>query len=179
MTRLLTVSVFALLLILLTVGDANSQDLPIGSMWLSIGMKQADVWKEMNARFQVVPMEGKPISFVLLEAEPSRGQTPQVLGMIAFENERVSWIQRRWGWFYGQVNAAEVGRALFSAIESATSASGQSATITTKVSRVPGSEFKSLEFLFPNRKISILSSEGDAHGGPQLNIDESVFSKRQ
>ena len=69
----------------------------------------------------------------------------------------------------------EASKALFSAIESATAASGAAATITTKVHRVPGGEFKTVHFEFGNRKVTFTTTEGDASvGGAQVSVDESI-----
>jgi hypothetical protein len=102
-----------------------------------------------------------------------------VVGGVAFENGRLSWIQRTWGSFSGKVNSVEVTKALFSAIESAKASSGVAATISTNIQRIPGAEFKSVYVVFPDREITVSAVDGDARFGQQVSIDESVSIKQQ
>ena len=97
------------------------------------------------------------------------------MGGVGFKSGRLYWIQRNWGSFAGKVNSFEVSQAIFSALESATISAGSSAVIHTDVKRIPGAEFKNISFDFSGRKVTVVTSAGDAkNGGSQLTIDESV-----
>ncbi len=99
----------------------------------------------------------------------------RILGAIRFADGRLVWAQRNWGRFEGKVTSTEVSKTMFAAIEHATAEAGTSATVSTKVQRILGAEFKSIYFDFPGRKVTITSTDGDAsHGGKQVSIEESI-----
>ncbi len=155
---------------------AQAGDLPIGGVPLSIGMEQHAAMKALNARFHVFPAKGNTNVFFLSDAEPPN---LSVIGNVSFKDGRLDWIQREWGHFSGTSNPVEVSKALFSAIESAKAASGESAVVSTSVKRIPGAEFKTVYFSFPGRRVSLGIIDGDAKSkyGQQVNINESVSSK--
>jgi hypothetical protein len=159
-------------ILIVAATSARAQNLPVGPVLLSLRADQVETMKQIKAHFEVVTVTGQPDTFFLYE-----GKRPnlRVVGGVAFQSGRVSWVQRTWGNFEGKTSAVDVSGALYSAIESATSASGASATITTKVHRVPGIEFKTVTFDFSDRRVTMTTSEGDAaHGGKQVGIDESI-----
>lgn len=146
--------------------------LPIGNMRFALGTDQSGVLQEVRARFHVVPLQGSPDMYFLSETKPPN---VRVLGAIRFSNRRLVWAQRNWGQFEGKVTSTDVSKTMFAAIESATAAAGTSATVSTKIQRIPGAEFKSIYFDFPGRKITITSTDGDAsRGGKQISIEESI-----
>lgn len=153
---------------------AHAADLPIGTISLSLGMEQTAVMKELHARFHVIAVTGNNNMFFVSESKPPNAS---VIGGVSFKSGRLAWIQRNWGSFSEKVNPVEVTKALFSAIESATAASGASAIISTSVHRIPGAEFKSVYFDFPGRKITVSTTDGDTKYGQQVSIEESVFIK--
>lgn len=157
----------------LILSVAHATDLPIGSLSLSLGMDQSTVMKELHERFHVIPVTGKNMFFV----SESKPPNVHMIGGVSFENGRLSWIQRNWGSFSGQINPVAVSKALFSAIESARTSSGGSAAVSTSVQRIPGAEFKSIYFTFPSRKITVSTTDGDEKYGQLVSIDESVSVK--
>ncbi len=163
------------LLLLITIAAplcARAQELPIGSLDLAIGGEQSVVMKEIKSRFEVVTVTGQPNTFFVSDGKPPH---VNVIGGVAFQNGRLSWIQRTWGSFDGKVNSIEVSKALFAAVESASSVAGTTATITTKSQRVPGIEFKTVRFDFPGRSVTMTTTEAEPKkGGLQVTIDESV-----
>lgn len=163
------------LLLLCIFSSTYAADLPIGAVSLSLGMEQSAVMKELRAHFHVVAVTGNSNMFFLSESKPPNAS---VIGGVSFENGRLAWIQRNWGSFAGKVNSIEVTKALFSAIESAKTASGGSAVISTSIQRIPGAEFKSIYFVFPDRKITVSTTDGDAKYGQQVSIEESVSIKQ-
>lgn len=127
---------------------------------------------EVKKHFRVIPVTGNPDTFFLLD---SNAPTTKVVGGISFKNGRLCWAQRNWGNFDGSDRADEIAKAIYSAIESATAAAGSAATISTKVNRVPGAEYRSTYLVFPEHKVSITVSDGDtSHGGRQVTVDESI-----
>lgn len=161
----------AVLTALFTVSAAGA-DLAIGTMRFVIGTDQRSVMQEVRTRFHVVPLQGNADMYFLSESKPPN---VRVLGGISFSNGRLVWAQRNWGQFEGKVTSTDVSKTMFAAIESATAAAGTSATVSTKIQRIPGAEFKSIYFDFPGRKITITSTDGDAsNGGKQLSIEESI-----
>jgi len=167
----------AIILTCSTCAFGQSESLPIGSLRLALGSDQIVVMNEIKARYFVVTVSGKPSTFFLSDGKPPN---VKVIGGVEFENGKLRWIQRNWGSFAGKGSSLVASKALFSAIESATSSSGAAATITTKVHRVPGGEFKTVYFDFPNRKVTFTTTDGDASiGGQQISIDESVELPRK
>ena len=154
---------------------ARAVDLPIGSITLSLGMEQTQVMQELKRRFHIVPA-GQDGTVLVAERQ---GQLLNYVGGVAFKNGRLTWIQRNWGTFSGKVNSVEVSKSFFSAIESATASSGAAVVTTTKVQRIPGTEFKSVYFSFSDgRKITISTTDGDAKWGQQVSIEETVSEKQ-
>lgn len=156
---------------------SQSTELPIGSLQLSLWADRESVMKEINSRYHVVTVTGQPDTFFVSDGKPPN---IRVIGGVAFVGGRLSWIQRNWGSFEGKVNSVEVSKALFSALESAANSSGASATISTKVQRVPGVEFKTVTFEFAGRRVTMTSTDGDSkHGGQQVGIEESIRLRQQ
>ncbi|WP_162350077.1 hypothetical protein [Pseudoxanthomonas gei] len=154
------------------LSSANGAELPVGPMLFKLGTSQASVMTEVAARFRVIPVTGSPDMFFLSD---KNAPSANVIGGISFKNGRLSWVQRNWGSFDGSARADEGAKALYSAIESATTATGSSASISTKINRVPGTEFRSTYFEFPGHKVSITVTDGDStHGGKQVTVDESI-----
>ena len=105
------------------------------------------------------------------------GKEPNLksLGTITFHEGKLDWISRNWGNFNMTNNPMEFASTLFAALEGAAAASGSTATIRTKISRIPSGEIKQIDFVFSDRKITTLISDGPAQGlGKQAGIDESV-----
>src|SRR5690606_2933230 len=120
-----------------------------------------------EANFHVVSVSGQVDMFFLSESKPPN---VQVIGGISFRNGRLSWIQRTWGNFDGDNNAADIAKAIFAALESATVASGSEATITTTLQRVPGLEFRTINYQFPGRKVTVTTTEdASRRGGSQVS----------
>ena len=93
---------------------------------------------------------------------------------MAFENGQISWIEKNWGAFSGRVSPVEVTKALYSAMESAKISSGLSTEISTNVKQDHGSEFKSVHFIFPDRKIIVVTTNGNVERGQHVRIYERV-----
>lgn len=163
MRKLMAIVLFALMLF----GSASAAELPIGPMLFKLGAPQSSVMAEVRTHFRVIPVTGKPDMFFLAASNAPA----KVIGGISFKDGRLTWVQRNWGSFDDTARADEVARALYSAIESATAATGARASITTKVDRVPGTEFRSTYFQFPGRKVALLSTDGD---NKQVTVDESI-----
>jgi hypothetical protein len=154
------------------LGSATAAELPIGPMLFKLGTPQASVMTEVGARFRVIPVTGSPDMFFLSDKDAANAN---VIGGISFKDGRLTWVQRNWGSFDGSARADEVAKALYSAIESATTATGSSAIVSTKINRVPGTEFRSTYFQFPGHKVSITVTDGDStNGGKQVTVDESI-----
>lgn len=156
--------------------DVRGQELSVGSLSFTLGEDQDTVMRAIKDRFEVITVTGQPDTFFISE---SKRPNVNVIGGVAFKAGRLAWVQRNWGSFQGQAVSVEVSRALFSAIESASRASSEKATVTTKSRRVPGAEFKTVIFQFPARRVTMTTTEGDANsGGSQVSIDESISSRQ-
>ena len=162
----------ALILAACMCTNVHGQELSIGSLSFSLGKDRAAVMRAIKERFEVVTVTGQPDTFFVSERKRPH---VHVIGGVAFKEGRLAWVQRNWGAFEGRVSSVEVSKALFNAIESASSASQTSATISTKIQRVPGSEFKTVTFEFPTRRVTMTTTDGDArNGGSQVSIEESI-----
>jgi hypothetical protein len=160
-------------LLTLALSAANATDLPIGSVMLSLGMDKENALKKLKESYGVLEQKirGSEIYTVTSGKEPNF----KFLGTVTFREGKLAWISRNWGNFNMANNPMEYASALFAALEGAAAASGSTATITTKVSRVPSGEIKQIDFVFSDRKITTLISDGPAQGlGKQAGIDESV-----
>ena len=168
------IHLLAFFLLVPLCASVHASELPIGMMVFTLGSDQAVVMKEVRTRFHVVSVKGDLTKFSLYNANPPNNKVP--LGSISFENGRLAWIERKWGFFEGKITSTEVMNAIFSAFESAiTGARGTAPKVSTEVNRVPGIEFKSVYFEFPGRKITVGSEDWTTKEGRQLlSISESV-----
>jgi hypothetical protein len=101
------------------------------------------------------------------------------VGTISFYQGKLTWISRQWGDFNMSNNPMEYSSALFAAIEGAAAASGSTATITTKISRIPSGEIKQIDFVFSDRKVTTIMADGrDQQLGKSVGITESMSANR-
>ncbi len=133
------------LILISFVPSVLAADLKIGSLILSTGMEQADIMEDLRSHFHIVRVPGAKSMFFVSQDKDDRTRP---IVSLAFENGRVSWIERNWGTFSGRISPVEVTKALLSAIESAKTSSGSSAVINTSVKNSHGAEFKSVHFVF-------------------------------
>jgi hypothetical protein len=151
---------------------ASSAELSIGSMSFALGAPQGKVLADVNANFRVSSVTGQPTTFFLSSVD--RANSPSI-GSIAFTNGRLTWAQRTWGSYVASDSAADVSKALYSAIESASAASGSAAAVAVTTRRVPGITFVTTYFRFKDRTVTMLVSDGDAaNGGRQVSVTESI-----
>jgi hypothetical protein len=177
MRETMRIHLLAFFLLVPLCASVHASELPIGMMVFTLGSDQIVVMKEVRSRFHVVSVKGDLNKFILYNANPPNNKVP--LGSIAFENGRLAWIDRNWGFFEGKITSTEVMKALFAALESAIAAAGTAPKVSTEVNRGPGIEFKSIYFEFPGRKITVGSEDWDTKEGRQLlSIDESISLER-
>jgi len=162
---------FIVLILISVLPSVHATDLKIGSLTLSPGMEQADVMEELRSRFHLVRVSGAKSMFFVSEDKTDKARP---IGSLAFENGQISWIERNWGVFSGRISPVEVTKALLSAIESAKTSSGSSVVINTSVKRSHGAEFKSVHFVFPDRKVIVVTTNGDTERGHHVRIYERV-----
>jgi hypothetical protein len=149
----------------------QAAELKVGSVTLSPGMEQGDVLEELRSHFHIVKVSGAKSMFFLSEDEADKDRP---VASLAFENGQISWIEKNWGTFSGRISPVEVTKALLSAMESANISSGSSAEISTSVRQNHGAEFKSVHFIFPDRKIIVVTTNGDIERGQHVRIYERV-----
>jgi len=159
------------LILISFVPSVLAADLKIGSLILSTGMEQADIMEDLRSHFHIVRVPGAKSMFFVSQDKDDRTRP---IVSLAFENGRVSWIERNWGTFSGRISPVEVTKALLSAIESAKTSSGSSVVINTSVKNSHGAEFKSVHFVFPDRKVIVITTNGDTERGHYVRIYERV-----
>ena len=149
----------------------QAAELKVGSVILSPGMEQVDVLERLRSNFHIVRVSGAKSMFFLSEDEANKDRP---VASLAFENGQISWVEKNWGAFSGRISPVEVTKALLSAMESAKISSGSSAEISTSVRQNHGAEFKSVHFIFPDRKIIVVTTNGDVERGQHVRIYERV-----
>lgn len=149
----------------------QAAELKVGSVTLSPGMEQADVLQKLRSHFHIVRVSSARSMFFLLEDEADKDRPTASL---AFENGQISWIEKNWGTFSGRISPVEVTKALASAMESAKISSGSSAEISTSISQNHDAKFKSVHFIFPDRKIIVVTTNSDVEHGHHVRIYERV-----
>jgi hypothetical protein len=161
------------LLLFLINSTSIAQSLAIGGVSLSLGDEEAGVTKTLRSRFHLVPVTGQSGIFFISERPPPN---VEIIGGVGFMDGRVRWLQRTWGAFDSKVHPAEVSRALFAAVESASNAVGTTtAEVSTDVQRSPGLDYKTVKFRFGNRTVTVGTTDGDAkNGGQQVRIEENI-----
>ena len=161
------------LILISVLPRVHATDLKIGSLTLSTEMEQVDVMEELRSRFHIVRVSGSKSMFFVSEDKAAKARP---IGSLAFESGRISWMEKNWGAFSGRISPVEVTKALLSAIESAKTSSGSSAVISTSVKRNHGAEFKSVHFVFPDREIIVVTTNGDTERGQHVRIYERVVN---
>jgi len=159
------------LILILVFQSVQADELKIGSVTLSPGMEQDDALEKLRSHFHIVKVSGAESMFFVLEDEADKARP---IASLAFQNGQISWIERNWGNFSGRISPVEVTKALLSAMDSATGSSGSSVEISTSVKRSHGAEFKSVHFVFPGRKIIVVTTNGDVERGQHVRIYERV-----
>ena len=168
MKKLLTAFVLSLVL-----SAANATDLPIGSVRLSLGMDKENALKKLKEVYGVT--EQKMMSGNFYTVTTGKEPNFKLQGTLTFREGKVTWVSRTWGNFNMTNNSMEYASTLFAALEGAAAASGTTATITTKISRGPSGEIKQIDFVFSDRKITTLITDGrDQELGKQASITESI-----
>ena len=158
-------------ILILFLPSIQAADLRVGSVTLSPGMEQADVLEKLRSHYHIVRVSGAKSMFFLSEDEENKDRP---VASLAFENGQLSWIEKNWGAFSGRISPVEVTKALLSAMESAKISSGASAEISTSIREDYGAEFKSVHFIFPDRKIIVVTTNGDVERGQHVRIYERV-----
>lgn len=159
------------LILISVVPSVLAADLKVGSLILSTGMEQADVMEDLRSHFHLVRVPGAKSMFFVSEDKADKARP---IASLAFEDGRISWIERNWGTFSGRVSPVEVTKALSSAMESAKTSSGSSVVINTSVKNSHDAEFKSVYFVFPDRKVIVVTTNGDTERGHHVRIYERV-----
>lgn len=154
-----------------TFSKIQAAELKIGSVTLSHGMEQADALEKLRSHFHIVRISGAKNMFFLSENNMDKDRP---VASLAFENGQISWIEKNWGSFSGRISPVEVTKALASAMESARLSSGTSAEISTNVRQNHGAKFESVHFIFPDRKIIVVTTNGDVEYGQHVRIYERV-----
>jgi hypothetical protein len=149
----------------------QAAELKVGSVTLSPGMEQADVLQKLRSHFHIVRVSGARSMFFLLEDEADKDRP---IASLAFENGQISWIEKNWGALSGRISPVEVTKALASAMESAKISSGSSAEISTSIRQNYDAKFKSVHFIFPDRKIIVVTTNSDVEHGQHVRIYERV-----
>jgi len=158
-------------ILILISPSIQAAELRVGAITLSPGMEQADILEELRSHFHIVRVSGAKSMFFLSEDESNKERP---VASLAFENGQISWIEKNWGAFSGRISPVEVTKALLSAMESAKNSSGSSAEISTSIRQNHGAEFKSVHFIFPDRKIIVVTTNGDVDRGQHVRIYERV-----
>ena len=158
-------------ILILVFPGIQAAELKVGSVTLSPGMEQADVLEKLRSHFHIVRVLGAKSMFFLSEDEAN---TDRPVASLAFENGQISWIEKNWGSFSGRISPVKVTKALLSAMESAKISSGSSAKISISARQNNGAEFKSVHFIFPDRKIIVITTNGDVEHGQHVRIYERV-----
>ena len=160
----------------LLCASAFAADFAIGNMPITLGADKEAVMNEAQSRFTIVPLTGNPDTVFFSDR---KAPNINVIGGVTFANGKLVSAQRNWGSFNGKVSPIEIHKALFAALEHATAQSGTQAVVTTSLQRIPGTEFKSIYFEFPGRRVYLSASDADpAQGGKSVSIEEAVFIRK-
>ena len=162
---------FASLLMFLCISVANATNLAIGAVNLSLGMEQALALKQLSSLYKVVDQPLMAHNSYTVVA--GKDASSKLLGIVTFSEGKLKWASRNWGMFNFSDSSVVYANTLFAVIEAATTASGSTAVISTKITRAPDLEVKNINFVFADRKISVLISE-DKNYGRQANISEII-----
>jgi hypothetical protein len=151
---------------------AYSQELSIGSLSVRIGADKFAVIRDASSRFHVINVAGQD-GIMLSERKPPN---VNVIGSITFAGGKVAGASRTWGHFSRRSDPAEVGKALFAAIESVSGKSGvKQPVVTTEVDRIPGGEFKRVRMQYGSRSVSILTVDASSQSaGMSIQVTELI-----
>ena len=162
-----------LLLLSLVLAAATSQasELTLGSVALSIGLERAPLLSALQANFTVSPNCSDTAACLVFEGPQSTGT---YVGSVTFKDGRLVGASRQWGGFKDHANPVLVTKALLAALESAATASGSRADVSSSLTRVPGADMVTLQFTFPGRRVSVLTTDGNSKYGQQVSISEFI-----
>jgi hypothetical protein len=164
---------FVIFLLMSVCAVASATDLAIGAVRLSLGMEKETVLKALGQYYTVESQSNlDEMHSIFREDKP-----PFIsIGAVSFRDDKLTWASRHWA-DSRTVTANDYASTLFAAIESATVTSGSLATVRTKITRTPELEIKQIEFVFSDRKISTLTTEGRTHG-KSVTIQEIISANK-
>lgn len=147
---------------------ADELSLFIGGIEMRLGMPKEPLFTQLSHRYTLTQT---PSGTYFIHEK--RGNTYDILGGVAFQNGKVSWLSRDWGDFYGE-NAVDFGKELHSALQSLQEASGQPiALYLSETKNAPGLRTTSIEFLSGKRRLILTISESNKFG-KQVSLQEII-----
>lgn len=151
---------------------AHAGELAIGGVTLSLGKERELTIRALQAAsFSLSPNCSATASCLVFER---KRPDSTAIGSVTFKDGRLIAASRQWGAFQNRVNPVQISKALLAALESAQAATGAEPSIKSQVQRAPGAEFTTLEFVFPGRRVSVLTTDGDSKYGQQVSISEFI-----
>jgi len=154
---------------------ADDASLFVAGTEIRLGMPKEPLLSSLRSRYGLT--QSSTDSYFVWEGT---GSTAKLLGGVAFRNDRVSWVSRDWGQFYG-TNILKFATELQSALYNLQTASrGPVVAYVSKPPGVPGLRITEIEFLSGQRKLTLRIVEGDeakAKGGECVSLQEILTSK--
>jgi|GEM_PF-1041259 hypothetical protein len=154
---------------------ADDASLFVAGTEIRLGMPKEPLLSGLRSRY--VLTQSSTDSYFLWEGT---GSTAKLLGGVAFWNDRVSWVTRAWGDFYGG-NILKFATELRSALDNLQTASaGPVVAYVSKTSGVPGLRITEIQFSSGPRKVTLTIAEGDeakAKGGERVSLQEILTTK--
>jgi len=154
---------------------ADDASLFVAGSEIRLGMPKEPLLSSLRSRYVLTPSGTD--SYFFWEGT---GSTAKLLGGVAFRNDRVSWVSRNWGAFYG-TNILKLATELHSALNNLQTASGGLVVAyASKTSGVPGLRITEIQFSSGPRKLTLAIVEGDeakAKGGEHVSLQEILTSK--
>ena len=98
----------------------------------------------------------------------------KILGKVNFRNEKLSWASKIWG--EGISTATEFGSALFTILSNLEREGYQVPSVVTGTARQPGVDIEVITFDFGEKKLTIILSHRESHGG-SVTIQETLQSQ--
>ena len=98
----------------------------------------------------------------------------KIIGKVNFRNEKLSWGSKIWG--EGISTATEFGSALFTILSNLEREGYQVPSVVTGTARQPGVDIEVITFDFGEKKLTIILSHRESHGG-SVTIQETLQSQ--
>lgn len=157
-----------------SVQAAETDSLWVGNMSIKLGMDKTKVISMLSENYEVlkdnIKSEDPSWENWSIYKKTEKRKAEDLVGMVAFKKNKVSWIGKPWGSFGGS-EAASFGHAFAGVLSGLIEKGKSSANIQLRQVREPGISYESIYINFGKHDITLTITEGG------IQIQENLYNE--